>query len=274
MLQSASQPAQAEPPRPGRIIAYYRVSTDKQGQSRLGLEAQQAAVEGYRVSRRCDLIREYEEVETGKKNDRPELLKALAHARRSGATLVIAKLDRLTRNTRFLLTLVESGAPVAFCELPDVPPGAMGKFFLTQMAAVAELERGLISERTKGALAIYRKAGMVAKKIRERYRGKVPRSIVEARGGKLGAQHPECRRLSPEDMAKGRAASAACATTRAVEAYSDIAGWMAELKAEGKSLRAIARALNDEGHTTRRGKPWNPVQVRRVLARAASGGSP
>ena len=86
------------------------------------------------------ILRTYTEIETGKRADRPELANALADCKRSRATLVIAKLDRLARNARFLLALIESGVDVAFCDLPTVPPGAIGKFLLTQMAAVAELE--------------------------------------------------------------------------------------------------------------------------------------
>jgi len=206
-----------------RLIAYRRVSTARQGVSGLGLEAQDAAVASYAQADGATLLRAYSEVETGKRSDRPELMKALADAKRSRATLVIAKLDRLARNARFLLTLIESGVDVAFCDLPSVPPGAVGKFLLTQMAAVAELEAGLISERTKAALAAYK-----------------------ARGGKLGAARPGAHQL------KGAA-------------YDDLAPAIAAMRAEGLSLRRIAGRLNEEGHTTRRGRKWNPVQVQRVL---------
>ena len=155
-----------------KIIPYRRVSTDKQGKSGLGLEAQEDAIRQYASINKCQILRAFTEVESGKKSDRPELTKAFAHARRIGATVVIAKLDRLTRNTRFLLELIEAGADVAFCELPQIPPGPMGKFFLTLMAAVAELEAGLISQRTKAALKAYK-----------------------ARGGKLGAASDQAGRV-------------------------------------------------------------------------------
>jgi DNA invertase Pin-like site-specific DNA recombinase len=168
-----------------KLIAYYRVSTVKQGTSGLGLEGQEAAVTAYARGADAILIRAYTEVETGKRADRPELAKALADCKRSKATLVIAKLDRLTRNARFLLALVEGGADVAFGDLPHLPPGSVGKFLLTQMAAVAELEAGLISERTKAALAAYK-----------------------ARGGLLGAARPggppAHRRSQPESRQAGR----------------------------------------------------------------------
>jgi DNA invertase Pin-like site-specific DNA recombinase len=135
----------------GKFISYLRVSTDKQGRSGLGLEAQRAAVEGYLNGGRWALAAEYVEAESGKRSDRPKLAKALAHAKAIGATVVFAKLDRLTRNVDLLRSLVASDVDLVFCDLPHVPPGAMGRFLLTQMASVAELEVGLISERTKVA---------------------------------------------------------------------------------------------------------------------------
>jgi DNA invertase Pin-like site-specific DNA recombinase len=162
-----------------KLIAYYRVSTARQGASGLGLEGQGAAVTAYARAGGATLLRAYTEVETGKRSDRPELGKALADSKRSRGRLVIAKLDRLARNARFLLTLIESGVDVAFCDLPSVPAGAVGKFLLTQMAAVAELEAGLISERTKAALTAYK-----------------------ARGGLLGAARPGARRLTGGANAK------------------------------------------------------------------------
>ncbi len=127
------------------FVAYYRVSTDKQGRSGLGLEAQRGGVGAYIASRDGRLVAEFEEVESGKRTDRPELAKALAACRSRGAALVIAKLDRLARNARFLLDVVEGTGEqgVVFCDLPQVPPGPVGKFLLPQFAAVALLEAGL-----------------------------------------------------------------------------------------------------------------------------------
>ena len=105
------------------------------------------------------LLREYVETESGKRSDRPKLAAALAHAKATGATVVFAKLDRLTRNVDLLRALVASGVDLVFCDLPHVPPGAMGRFLLTQMASVAELEAGLISERTKAALTAAKARG-------------------------------------------------------------------------------------------------------------------
>ncbi|MHC5536655.1 recombinase family protein [Singulisphaera rosea] len=220
-----------------RLIAYYRVSTDKQGRSKLGLEAQQAAVEAYRASNGCVVLESYQEVETGKRGDRPELAKALAHAKRAKATLVFAKLDRLFRNTRLLLTLVDSGAEVVFCDFPTIPKGAQGRFFLTQMAAVAELEAGLTSERTKAALAAYK-----------------------ARGGILGK--PE--NMTPEAQRKGGKVR----QDDAIKAYALITPRILKMKGEGQTMKGIADTLNSEGHVTRNGAKWSTVQVYRILERA------
>lgn len=229
-----------------KLIAYRRVSTQGQGRSGLGLEGQEQAIAAYAASSGCKVMATYTEVESGKKNDRPELAKALAHARRIDARLVIAKLDRLTRNARFLLGIVESGADVVFCDLPEVPAGPLGKFMLTQMAAVAELERGMISERTKAALAAYK-----------------------ARGGVMGGRRENSRpNLTDEARAAGRAAGNAKQAREAVEVYGDVAPLILELKAAGMSQQAIAAKLNEDGHTTRTGKPWGQVQVMRVLKRA------
>ncbi len=244
------------PNAPKKLIPYRRVSTAKQGESGLGLEAQDAAIESYRRMHGGKIVKSFTEVESGKDNDRPEMAKALAHGRRVGATVVIAKLDRLTRNARFLLGIVESGADVAFCDLPQIPVGAMGKFFLTLMAAVAELEVGLVSQRTKAALAAYK-----------------------ARGGKLGTHRPPGgvkkdgtpklppRKLSAEAMAAGRARSVAVRTAAAREACLDLLPVIQALRTPGTSLASIAAQLNADGHTTRRGKLWTPTAVKRVLDR-------
>jgi DNA invertase Pin-like site-specific DNA recombinase len=144
----------------GKFVSYLRVSTDKQGRSGLGVEAQREAVARYLNGGSWKLVAEYVETESGKRSDRPKLAAALGHAKATGATVVFAKLDRLTRNVDLLRTLVTSGVDLVFCDLPHVPPGAMGRFLLTQMASVAELEAGLTSERTKAALAAAKARGV------------------------------------------------------------------------------------------------------------------
>jgi DNA invertase Pin-like site-specific DNA recombinase len=148
---------------PQRFVAYYRVSTDRQGRSRLGLDAQRAAVAKYAAGAGGVVAAEFEEVESSKRTDRPQLAAALAACLARRAALVIAKLDQLARNARFLLHLVEGTgkAGVVFCDLPSVLPGPVGKFLMTQMATVAELEAGLISQRSRAALAAAKARGTV-----------------------------------------------------------------------------------------------------------------
>src|SRR4051794_7672515 len=228
------------PKRSPKLVAYYRVSTRKQGDSGLGLEGQVAAVAAHAQAQRAQILREYREVESGKRVDnRPELARAIAHANRSGATLVIAKLDRLSRNVAFLANLMETDVEFVCCDNPNATP-----LTIHILAAVAEDEAHRISERTRAALAAYK-----------------------ARGGQLGAARPGGRQLTPADAEKGRRASIGVRTTRARVAYDDLVVDMARMWEEGRSLRMIASWLNEEGHTTRRGKPWNQVQVGRVLAR-------
>lgn len=226
-----------------KVIGYYRVSTARQGRSRLGLESQEATVRAYVAEHRCDLIGSYTEVETGTKDtlaNRPELLKALAHAKRSKATLVIAKLDRLARSVYVTTELHRSGVEFVATDSP-----VANRLTIQILAAVAEDEARRISERTKAALAAYK-----------------------ARGGRLGASRPESRNLTTAARKKGAMAASKVIRQRAVDSYSDLAPRIAELRESGKSLRQIAEAMNDDGHTTRRGRPWNPVQVQRVLARS------
>ena len=227
-----------------KMVAYYRVSTAKQGMSGLGIEAQTASVLAYANANAGTIIAAYQEIESGKRNDRPELGKALAHAKRAGAVLVFAKLDRLARNARFLLGIVESGADVVFCDLPTIPAGPTGKFILTSMAAVAELEAGLASVRTRDSLR-----------------------AAKARGVLLGASRPGAHRLNgnPPPEAARRAGEVSRANADA--AYFDIADRVTQLRADGASLAEIARQLTEDGLTTRTGKVWNKVQVGRVLKR-------
>lgn len=140
-----------QPLQPQRFVAYYRVSTQKQGQSGLGLEAQQNAV----AAMHGEIIAEFTEIESGKRNDRPELAAALAHAKANDATLVIAKLDRLARRVAFIANLIEAGVPIRVCDLPDasIP-------MLQMMSVFAEMEAAEISKRTKAALAAAKARGV------------------------------------------------------------------------------------------------------------------
>jgi DNA invertase Pin-like site-specific DNA recombinase len=140
-------------------VSYLRVSTARQGASGLGLEAQREAVRRYATGRKGSIVAELVEVESGRRSDRPQLAKAIAAARLRGATLLVSKVDRLTRSVNFLSQLLTSGVEVAFADLPSVE-GPTGKFMLNQMVAVAELERDLIASRTRDALAAAKARGV------------------------------------------------------------------------------------------------------------------
>ena len=224
-----------------RFVSYLRVSTESQGRSSLGLDAQREAVAAHVAAAGGDLVAEFQEIESGKRLDRPQLAAALAACRTRRAVLVIAKLDRLARNARFLLSVVEGSgeAGVVFCDLPSVPAGPIGKFMVTQLAAVAELEAGLISQRTRAALA-----------------------VAKARGVRLGNPFP-----TPATPAM--AAAARAARSRQVAARTaDMLPVVRQIQAEGAtSLREVARGLQAQGVQTPSGKEhWSAAQVRRLLA--------
>jgi DNA invertase Pin-like site-specific DNA recombinase len=215
-------------------VPYVRVSTQKQGRSGLGLEAQEEAIRSFLKPGDTLLSPTYVEVESGKRADRPELAKALAHAKLTRATLLVAKLDRLSRDTRFLLALMDSGVDVAFGDLPQVD-GAMGRFILTQMAAVAELEAGLTSQRTKAAL-----------------------QAAKARGVTLGGFRGV--KVNPQAGLQARKAAAGDFKARLAPAIQ-------AAQAQGvTSASGIARTLNAQGIKTRRGGDWTAQQVQRVMA--------
>ena len=142
----------------GDFISYLRVSTTRQGISGLGLEAQRAAVDAYLNGGDWKVIEEFGEIESGRNSERPALARALAAARLHRAPLIVANVSRLTRSVAFLSRLLEAGVDVRFCDLPKIE-GPTGRFMLEQMAAVAELEAGLISTRTKVALAAAKARG-------------------------------------------------------------------------------------------------------------------
>lgn len=184
------------------LVAYIRVSTKKQGESGLGLEAQQAAVTAYAASCHGTIIAEAKEVETAKKAttaNRPELAKALARCKLTGATLVVAKLDRLARNVAFTSALMESGVEFVACDMPHA-----NRLTIHIMAAVAEDETRRISQRTKDALARFKAGKKIPKRYRELYgEDNVPAEIVAATAGKLGGQLPQCRNLTQADRLRG-----------------------------------------------------------------------
>lgn len=227
----------------GVFVAYYRVSTAKQGASGLGLEAQRKAVADYLNGGHWRIAAEFTEVESGRKAARPELEKALAAARLHKAPLIVAKLDRLTRSVSFLSRLLDAGVEVRFCDLPQIE-GPQGRFLLNSMVAVAELEAGLISQRTKAALA-----------------------AAKARGKRLGGDRGQV------PSADARRAGQAAIAERVQSRAADLAPAIADMRANGiTSLNAMARELTARGIPTARGAvEWSPVQVKRALAAMAMG---
>jgi DNA invertase Pin-like site-specific DNA recombinase len=215
----------------GKFIAYYRVSTVKQGRSGLGLDAQREAVRSYLNGGNWSLLAEHTEVESGKNNDRPQLAKAMQHCRLTGATLVIAKLDRLSRDACFLIGLERAGVDFVAVDMPNANRLTVGI-----MAVVAEEERRMISARTKSAL-----------------------SAAKARGTVLGGY----RGGPVVDHAKGTEALQRHAETFA----AGVGPMVAELRAAGRSLRQIAAELTDQGIRTSRGGFWSADAVRQVLLR-------
>lgn len=217
-----------------KFIAYYRVSTQQQGRSGLGLEAQREAVARFLAGR--PLIAEFEEVESGARPDRPQLRAAMDRCRQDAAILVFAKLDRLARDTKLVLDIADAGVPVVFCDFPDIPEGAAGRFLLTMLASVAEFERRRISERTKAALAAAR-----------------------ARGVALGVSGPTnlCQNIEH----RRRAAN---------EFVWRLRGVFDGMRARRLSQRAMVAELNQARISAPRGGMWTLVQVQRALQRLST----
>lgn len=220
----------------GRFVSYLRVSTKRQGDSGLGLEAQRKAVTEFLNGGRWSLVTEVVEVESGKRSDRPKLTEALRLCRLHSATLVIAKLDRLSRDAHFLLGLQRAGVRFVAADMPEANEMVVGI-----MAVVAQAERKMISARTKAALA-----------------------AAKERGVKLGG---------PTHHLAAQASRAALASTsvrsdKAGHRAEDVARDIAELRAAGaSSLRALAAGLDARGIPTPRGAAWTATAVKRVLAR-------
>jgi DNA invertase Pin-like site-specific DNA recombinase len=226
-------------PHKGKFVSYLRVSTQKQGAFGLGVEAQRKAVLDYLNGGAWQLVAEVVEVESGKRADRPKLAEALRLCRLHGATLVIAKLDRLARNVAFVSNLMESGVDFTAVDFPTA-----NWLTIHILAAVAEHEAKCISERTKAALA-----------------------AAKARGVKLGGRRQGT--VMTDDM---RRAGAKTRARNANARAKDIAPIIAELRAAGvTTLGGIARALMERGiPAPRGGDQWREAQVSRLLARVSS----
>lgn len=220
-------------------IAYYRVSTTRQGESGYGMEAQKVAVTALLQRLGHELVGEHIEVESGRKSDRPQLAAALTEARKRGALLVVAKLDRLARDVELISALVKEAerngfGGLLFADFPDVDPTTPeGELFIHQMAAFAQFEARRISQRTKAGLAVAKSRGVM---------------LGGARGGQRVAN--EARQQ------------------QAVEAAERLRGILEPMAVGGASLPAMASALEAAGVKTTTGKnTWAPMQVKRALNR-------
>ena len=218
-----------------KFIAYYRVSTAKQGQSGLGLEAQQAAVADYLSTNTGELVKQYTEIQSGSKNNRPELQAALRQCRLTGATLLIAKLDRLSRNRSFLMSVQDSSVKFVAVDMPEA-----NHFTVGLMACLADYERELISERTKAAL-----------------------KAAKARGVVLG--NPRLDEVRNTDTTAATLAKTVKANSRNAEML-EIINEIQDSVSTALSTRQLAKHLNDAGYKTARGGHWHATSVNRVLA--------
>jgi len=226
---------------------YHRVSTKKQGESGLGLDAQRSAVENYCRANGLTVSKTFTEIESGKRSDRPQLAAALAHCKRTGAKLIVAKLDRLARNVAFLSKLMESGVEFVAVDNPSA-----NRLTIHILSAVAEAEAAAISARTKAAL-----------------------TAAKARGTLLGSARPGHWN---KNNAKARldGLAAACKVTarlkheRALAAVADLLPIMRQGRQDGQTFQAVADKLNADGHTTSRGNAWTAVGVIQVLRRFAA----
>jgi DNA invertase Pin-like site-specific DNA recombinase len=213
-----------------QFVAYYRVSTHEQGKSGLGLEAQRVAVASYLHSSSGVLLAEYTDIESGKRDDRPELARALANTKKVKGTLVIAKLDRLSRKVSFVSSLMDAGVRFVAVDNPSA-----NELTIHILAAVAQAERKAIGERTKAALA--------AAKLRGRILG-----------------NPRLADVRP------LAVKAAC--DQADSFAANVLPTIRHLQASGcRSLRSIAEVLNARGILSSRGNQWTPMGVLRILQR-------
>jgi DNA invertase Pin-like site-specific DNA recombinase len=220
----------------GKFVSYLRVSTQRQGKSGLGLEAQREAVSSHLNGGKWALVQEVVEVESGKRNDRPELARALSLCRLHRATLLVAKLDRLARNVAFISALMESGVKFVAVDLPMA-----NELTVHIMAATAEYEAKAISARTRVAL-----------------------QAAKARGTRLGGLRWDLSKVA----AKGRKLALQTRQEKAAKYRADVLPVIHSAQADGIiTLLGVAEFLNAHSIPAPRGGSWLPVQVSRILAR-------
>jgi len=229
-----------------RFCSYYRVSTQKQEESGLGLEAQQEKAKALIAGQSGTLIREFTETETGKSSERPVLKEAIAFCRSANCTLVIARVDRLARNVAFTAALMESGLNFVCCDVPTA-----NRLTIHILAAVAEEEARLIAERTKAALGRLKAKGVLLGSARPGHWD-----------GKEHKRRPEYARTFQK-----------AALDKKMRFYDAIAPTLLELRRKGMTMQQIVEHLNSQGHRTRptkrhpTGNPWNLATLCRVLRR-------
>lgn len=228
-----------------KYVTYIRVSTRKQGDSGLGLEAQQAAINAFLKERNGTKVADFVEIESGRNNERPQLAKALARCRATGAVLLIAKLDRLSRSVYFISQLQESKVRFTCCDMPDI-----NETMVQMLAVMAEHEAKMTAERTRNALA-----------------------AAKVRGTVLGRRDDAIKAYAIKGNEKSAAARSEAANKHAEnldDMVRDIEQDAAKLKVK-VTLRYLAQELTLRGAVTPRGgTEWSPMQVSRVLARLAS----
>ena len=220
-----------------KMVPYYRTSTDDQ---KLGIDAQQATASRIAHDRGCVIVKTFTEHESGGFNDRPELDKAIRYARRIGAIVVVAKLDRLARDSTFLMKLYDGDVPILFGDLPEVDGSAAGRLMIQMMANMAEFERRRMGERMKDALA-----------------------ALKANGVKLGTP----ANLTNEHRLKGARIAGQRSKAKAIEHCKDIAEIALPMRQAGATFAKIAQHLNANEYVSPKGKAWTPTAVLRVLAR-------
>lgn len=218
-----------------RYVAYYRVSTQKQGKSGLGLDAQRKMVSDFIACNGGELVAEFTEVESGKIDNRPELLAAMKQADLVGGKLLVGKLDRLSRDLHFITSLQKSRVDFVVCDLPGCD-----SFTINIYGALAQREREMISARTKAGL-----------------------EAAKARGKKLGTNN-----LPPAMVHEASAKGVTVIKQNADNFASKVISVIEGMQSQGKSLRAIANELNNIGVQTARGKQWTPTAVKNLLTRA------
>lgn len=217
-----------------KYVAYYRVSTQKQGKSGLGLEAQRKMVNDFVAANGGEIVAEYTEVESGKHDDRPELVSAMNHAALVGGRLLVGKLDRLSRDLHFITSLQKSRVDFVVSDMPNCD-----SFTINIYGALAQRERELISARTKAGLAAAR-----------------------AKGVKLGKNN-----LTAESASAGRVIGRDVQKAKADKFATKVVPLISKLQAKGMSLRGVAEQLNADGIQTVRGGKWTAASVKNIINR-------